>query len=809
MQTLIFMKDKLILIVVPLLLFIQTRADGIPQKSEFWYSAPASEWTSAIPLGNGRIGGMFYGGIEKEIILLNENSIWCGKPFAENNPRGPELVAQMRQLLFDGRYIEAESLCNNEFLDGKAANLKADCRSYQPFAFLNLDFTDKGAEVSDYERWLDYEKALGWVSFKQDGVRYTREFFVSAPDQVMAVRLTADAPGKISFTASASRPFGAKVKAVRNNLVVKGQAYDEEGDFKGVRFDGIIRFDATGGKVSAKGSEVSVQDAECVTIYIAINTDYNLQNPEKPLKRDRTKACRQQIESARKKGFEALERAHTDDYESFYRRYSLEVNFADSSKVSGTPSGPEQALRPGRAETPVDRRIQAAVTAKDTELLLLYHNYCRYLLISASREGGLPMNLQGIWNPYMKAPWRSNFHLNINIEEAYWFAEQAGLPECHEPLFTMTEKLAADGQNTARTVLGVNRGFAAGHRSDVWFPARIIGHQGKHGMYVSGAAWCTLHLMEHYRFTQDRVFLKERAFPLLRGSALFFADWLVRDPRSGKLVSGPSGSPENRFLIDGMPASLTMGCTHDQEIIWSTFKDYLEACEILGYDDAETQEVRQALRELALPRIGSDGRLLEWPEEFEEEEPGHRHLSHLFGMMPGHRITPDGTPELAEAVRKSLEYRLSHNYSAQGWSLGWASCLLCRLKEGDRALRLIEQEYFKKTYPAMFVNAHGKAQVGDMMGVPLAMMEFLLQSHGGCLELLPALPSDWTGGRVRGLCARGGFVTDITWEDGALKSASILSRSGGVCTLRYRGRTLKFSTVLGQTITVAAKDFVH
>jgi alpha-L-fucosidase 2 len=347
-------------------------------------------------------------------------------------------------------------------------------------------------------------------------------------------------------------------------------------------------------------------------------------------------------------------------------------------------------------------------------------------------------------------------------------------------------------------MLGVNRGFMAAHRTDAWqytAPAQVP----RTGLYVVGGAWCAQHLMEHYRFTQDRAFLQDRAFPILRGAALFFVDWLVPDPKTGKLVSGPSGSPENRFKTpDGKISSITMGPSHDQEIIWNAFRDYLEACRVLGIENAETREVKQALEKLALPKIGSDGRLQEWSEEFEEPEPGHRHLSHLWGMMPGNRITLQQTPELADAVRKSLDYRLSHNYSAQGWSLGWTACLMARMREGDRALDVMNHEYFSKAWPNMFVNAHGQVQVGDMMGVPLAMIELLLQSHADAIDLLPALPKQWATGSVTGLCARGGYVIDLAWANGKLTAATVQAKTAGTCKVRYGDKTLEVKTEAGK-----------
>jgi alpha-L-fucosidase 2 len=777
---------KVLLFILPL--WLATRSTGA--ETPFWYAAPATDWKAAIPIGNGRIGGMIFGEVRHEQVLLNESSIWCGPPVPLNNPRGPELIAQMRQLLFEGKYAEAEQICTKEFLDGS----KAEDRSYQPLGFLRLEHDLPSDKAEHYRRELDYERAVATVTFEQDGVSYRREAFVSAPDQVLVIRLTASQPGKVSFHAGVDRPFGATVTTLDGNrLHISGQAAAAGGKYAGVKFDGLLQVIADGGTVSAVDQKLNVAGANSVTLLLTAATDYNFKQQESPLTRDRLDTCSRRITAAAAKSYDRLKTDHVADYTSLYRRSTLEIPGASNVNV------------------PIDRRLQAAAGGgDDPELLSVYYHYCRYILISGSRAGGMPLNLQGVWNPLMIAPWRGDFHLNINIQEAYWFAEPGNLPECHEPMFSLTEALDRNGRETARVMLGTKRGFAAAHRTEGWTytaPSQLP----RYGMYVVGGAWCAQHLMEHYRFTQDREFLRQRALPVLRDAALFFVDWLVPNPKTGQLVSGPSTSPENRFRApDGKTVSISMGPSHDQEIAWNALRDYLEACAALGVANEETREVQATLDKLALPKIGPDGRLLEWPEPFAEVEPGHRHLSHLFGMMPGNRISLQRTPELAEAVRKSLDYRLSHDYAAQGWSLGWTACLLARLRQGDRALDLMNHEYFGKAYPNMFVNAHGQVQVGDMMGVPLAMIELLLQSQvpptspdqGGVIELLPALPKQWSTGKATGLCARGGFVVDLAWQDGKLSSATIFSKAGGKCHVRYGTKFIELKTEPGKTYPV-------
>lgn len=535
----------------------------------------------------------------------------------------------------------------------------------------------------------------------------------------------------------------------------------------------------------AADDRLTVSGANSVTLMVAVAGDYNFKDPKSPLGRDRVAECARQLADAAAKTYERLRADHVADYQRLYRRCTLEIPAASKS------------------DQPIERRITAAAKgANDPGLLLVYYDYCRYVTIAASREGGVAMNLQGIWSPLMAGPWRSDWHLNVNVQEAYWFVEQGNLGECHEPMISLTEGLMRSGEATARVMLGNKRGFMAGVRTDGPLFTAPAGRAGW-GMYVAGGAWCAQHVMEHYRFTQDREFLTKRAMPILRSNALFWVDWLVPNPKTGKLVSGPATSPENTYrLPDGRKAQISMGPSHDQEVAWNSLTDYLEACRVLGVANDETTEVRATLDRLALPEIAQDGRLREWSEDYAEAEPGHRHFSHLWGLMPGHRITPLKTPELAAAVRKSLDFRLSHGYDAQGWSLGWVACLLARLKQGDRALDLMTAGYFGKAFPNMFVNAHGHVQVGDMMGVPLAMIELLLQSHDGEVELLPALPKKWPEGKATGLCARGGFVVDVAWDGGKLTRATLRSRSNGKGRFRYRDKVVELETRAGENYPI-------
>jgi len=753
--------------------------------SEFWYSRPAEEWTSALPVGNGTLGALVFGGTGDEMIALNESSIWCGPPVPQDRSNGAELVDEMRRLLFAGDPLAAEQLSESAFLVPDPS----EDRAYQPLGFLQIR-TRTTEPITDYRRELDLEDGVARVRFSAGETTYRREVLASFPDRLIAVNLLVEGGEALDVDLLLSRPGTATVGVHEAELHLTGQARAESGEYPGTRFHAVVRVHATDGRLERVDGGLRLRDAREATLVITAATDYDRSTPQQALTHDLRAECRAQLDLLVGHSYSSLRARHVADYQRLFHRSSLRVAVASN------------------AQLPLDVRIAAAAAGEaDPALLLLYYTYCRYLLISASRPGGLPMNLQGIWNPLMTPPWRSDWHLNINLQEAYWFAEQGNLAECHEPLFTFLEHLVEPARNTAAQMLGVKRGFFAGVRTDgTLFTA--LSQEPTWGMYVAGGAWCAQHLMEHFRFTQDKEFLKHRAFSLLRLVAQFWLEWLVPDPATQRLVSGPTASPENRFLLpDGRSASLSMGPSHDQEIAWNSLRDFLEASEILGIDDADTAAAAAALKRLALPEIGPDGRLQEWATPYDEIEPGHRHLSHLWGMMPGDRITPARTPEFVEAVRASLDYRLSHDYNAQGWSLGWAAALLARLGEGDRALELLSSEYFRHAWPNMFVEAHGHAQVGDMMGAPLALIELLVQSHAGEIELLPALPQAWESGEVEGLCARGGFVLDISWRNHVLSTATIRSVSGESCSVRYGDHVLRLSLTPGEQLSLSEQDF--
>ena len=741
---------------------------------------PARGWSAALPLGNGRMGAMIYGGVPRDQVLLNEKTVWAGPPVPVMQPHARDHVAELRRLLYAGRHFDAERYCQRHLLGPRISP-----RSYQPAGYLAMELGHGEAAVSGYRRQLDLRTAVATVAYRCAGVRHRREAFVSAADDVVVLRFDSDAPG-VGATFALQHPAGESCVTDRRSgaeLVMTARA-GHGGRHAGVRFAVVVRLivDGDGGPVDTPES-LGVRGARSVTVLTAIATDYRLDDPSLPLSGDLVGTCRRRLDDAAGRPYAELRARHESDHARLFGRVDFQIA-VDADRDRAT-----------------DARVSAAAAgARDPGLLLLYFHYCRYLFISASRPGTLPANLQGVWNPLLQAPWHSDYHLNVNLQEAYWLAEPLALPECHEPLFHLTERLGAAGGRAARE-LGC-RGFFAGVDTDAWGYAAVYG-EPVWGMWLMGAAWCAQHMIDHYRFTQDRAFLSERAYPLLRECALFLLDWLAVDADDGSLVSGPGVSPENQFLdASGRACSLSMGCACDQETIWHTFDGFIEAAEALEIDDGLLHQVRAARDRLALPAIGSDGRIQEWRHEPAEVEPGHRHVSHLYGLMPGYRVQPDRNPELARAALRSVEHRLRHDYDAQGWSLGWIAAILARLRLGDRALELIERSFARKLYPNLFVDAHGQVQVGDMMGVAAAITEMLLQSHAGVIHLLPALPAAWADGSFRGFRARGACSVDARWRDGVLIEAVVRADVDGRCRVRYGSNVRDLETRAGGSYTL-------
>ncbi|MDG1920643.1 MAG: glycoside hydrolase family 95 protein [Flavobacteriaceae bacterium] len=762
----------------------ETNADHSNQNDQIlWYEQAASVWEEALPLGNGRIGAMVFGNPTKERLQLNDDSLWP-KDLGWDHPEGTqEDLNEIRRLLFLGEIQKVDSLLVEKFSN------KTLVRSHQTLGDLILHFDQDS--ITDYKRSLNLNSAIAETHYKTNGYPVSQKVFASAADQVIVVALKSTHPKGLNGSLSLQRPQDEGVPTARTfisegDLILEGEITQRKGRFNsqpapitdGVRFQTRIKIKHTGGTVTATDNSIALDGVQELELYLVSNSsfyheEYQVQNLK-------------QLEALQSKGLADLEQRHLEDHQSLFNRVQFDL-ITDNTLQN----------------QPTDKRLVAVKQgAIDLELQETLFHYGRYLLIGSSRAGTLPANLQGLWNPHINAPWNADYHLNINLQMNYWLANLTQLDELNGPLFDFVDLLIESGRETAEKNFGA-RGSFLPHATDLWAPTWLRAPTAYWGASFGAGGWMAQHYWQHYLFTQDLEFLKTRGFPAIEAVAQFYSDWLIEDKRDGTLISAPSTSPENRYLnAQGVPVASCLGSAMDQQVITEVFTNYLLAADALKIKNEGITTIKNQLKQLRPGfQLGSDGRILEWDREYEELEPSHRHMSHLYGFHPGDQISLSKTPKLFEAVRKTLDYRLENGGAGTGWSRAWLINCAARLMDGAMAQEHIELLFQKSIYSNLF-DAHPPFQIDGNFGYTAGVAESLVQSHEpGILRLLPALPSNWSQGSIKGLKARGNIIVDLNWKNNSLQQIQLLAGHNTQKKLLYRDQQITVNLKAGVPFT--------
>lgn len=756
-----------------------------PLPEVLWYDQAASVWEEALPIGNGRLGAMVFGNPINERIQLNDDSLWPND-LGWNHPEGtPEDLKIIRQLLVQGNIQAVDSLLVEKF------SRKTVVRSHQTLGDLFIQLENE--DITEYKRMLNLNEALTTVSYKSEGFKVSQEAFVSAPNQILIIRIKSDHPNGLNGNIQLNRPKDEEVETAKTftekgSLFMEGQITQRKGTFNskpnpildGVLFQTIVKPSNLEGTLTVTDKNIELKGVKELELRIVSNSSF--------YSKDYKNQNRTQLNAAVGKSLEALKQIHIEDHQSLFNRVVLDLKTDNSLQ-----------------HIPTNQRIEEVKQgAVDLELQETLFHYGRYLLIASSREGTLPANLQGLWNPHINAPWNADYHLNINLQMNYWLANLTQLDELNTPLFDYLDRLIESGRITAQKNFGA-RGSFLPHATDIWAPTWLRAPTAYWGASFGAGGWMVQHYWQHYLFTQDIHFLKTRAFPAIEAVAQFYSDWLIEDQRDGSLIAAPSTSPENRYLdSEGNPVASCLGSAMDQQVVTEVFTNYLQAAALLNLENEWITRINNQLAQLRPGfQLGSDGRILEWDREYEELEPGHRHMSHLYGFHPGDQVSLSKTPELFDAVRKTLNYRLENGGAGTGWSRAWLINCAARLMDGKMAQKHIQLLFEKSIFLNLF-DAHPPFQIDGNFGYTAGVAEILIQSHEpGIIRLLPALPPNWKNGSVKGLKARGNITVDLEWQNNTLKRVQLRASKDTKTALLFENKSVNLNLSAGEIYTLS------